>query len=327
MRAGRRPFPALPCAAAFLCALAAALPLHARDWPARPLRLVMPVAAGGTPDIVGRALAQELSRSLGQPVLVENRPGAQTNIGMEAVASAAPDGYTLLFALTSLAINPHLQRLAFEPLRDFAPVAPVAKVQFVLMVSPGLPAASVQELIAHARSRPQGLSCGHGGGVTQLACGLFASLAKLPLVQVPYRSSPLIHNDLARGDVDMMFETLGLAMQSQRVVHGRPLAVTDPALGSEPLGKLPQLAGILPGFELTSWQGVVAPAATPAPIVHQLNAAIGAAIGAPEVARQIAQGGAEPMRQSPAEFGEFLRREHARYERIVREAGLRAAPG
>lgn len=324
MRGDRRAPALLRAAAGIVCGLLAASQLCAQVWPARPLRLVVPIAAGGQPDVVARALAQELSRRLRQPVVVENRPGAQTNIGMEAVVRSAPDGYTYLLALTSLVINPHMQRLGFDPMRDFAPVALVSRTQFVLLTSPALPLTTVEELIAHARSHPGGASCAHSGGVTQLACALFASLARVTLVQVPYRGNSLITNDIARGDVHMMFENLVGAVQHVRAAHVTALAVTDPALGSEPLRQLPKLSEALPGFEITSWQGVVAPAGTPAPILRRLNTEIGGALGSAEVSRHLSQGGVPPVHQTPEEFGEFLRREHARYARIVRDAGLRA---
>lgn len=324
MRGARRAAAPLRTAAGIVCGLLAASQLCAQDWPARPLRLVVPIAAGGQPDIVARALAQELSRRLRQPVVVENRPGAQTNIGMEAVARSAPDGYTYLLALTSLVINPHLQRLAFDPMRDFAPVALLSRTQFVLATSPALPVTTVEELIAYARSHPGGVSCAHSGGVTQIACALFASLARVALIQVPYRGNALIVNDLARGEVQMSFDNLVGAVEKVRAAQIKALAVTDPALGGEPLKQLPNLSEALPGFELTSWNGIVAPAGTPVPIVRRLNTELGAALGSANVSRQLAQGGVRPMHQTPEEFGEFLRREHARYARIVRDAGLRA---
>jgi len=320
MRCIDRPSVRLLCAVlALLSGLLAAQPGLAQAWPARPLRLIVPLAPGVQPDLVARALAQELSTRLGQPVLVENRPGAQTNIGMEAVARAAPDGYTLLFALTSLAINPHMQKVGFDPLADFVPVAPVARTQFVLVSSLALPAASVDELIAYARERPDGVRCAHSGGATQLACALFALLARANVVQVPYRSNALALGDLARGDVHIMFDSPS-ALPLVRAAHGRALAAT----GVEPFEQLPRLSDKLPGFEINSWQGVLAPAATPAAIVRRLNAAIGAALAAPDVVRQFTLGSAQPMAGSPEEFGEFLRREHARYGRIVRDAELRA---
>ena len=308
---------ALAAGVTLTCAAAAG------DWPSRPLHLVVPVAAGGRPDVVARALAQEVAKQVRQPVIVENRPGAQTNIGIEAVARAEPDGYTYLLAPTSLLINPQLSEVAFDPLRDFAPVAMLSRSQFLLAVRPTLAAATAEDLVALARSHP-GMSCAHVGGATELACALFAALARAPLVQVPYRGSTLALVDLARGDVDLQFLNLAAAEPYVRDGRIRALAVTDPALGGEPLEGLPPLERALRGFEVGGWLGVMAPAGTPPQVLRRMNEEIGAALATPGVKLVLAHDGVPAARASPEAFGAFLRREQARYERIIRGARLRA---
>jgi tripartite-type tricarboxylate transporter receptor subunit TctC len=284
------------------------------------------VAPGGTPDLAARTLAPELGKRLGQPVVVENRPGAQTNLAMETVARAAPDGYTLLFALTSLVINPELLGPGVDPLRDFAPVALLQRTQFLLAVSPALPVATPTELIAYARARPGAVNCAHSGGVTQLGCALLASLAQLELTLVPYKGNALILRDAQRGEVHLFFENLGNAEASVRGGQLRALAVTDPALGSDPLPPLPALGATVAGFELTSWQGIVAPAGTPAAAVARLNEEIGAVLRMPLVARRVGANDRGQAHLSPEAFSGFLREERERYARIVRKTGLRAQP-
>jgi tripartite-type tricarboxylate transporter receptor subunit TctC len=306
-----------------ILALLALFPAMAQEWPARPIRLVVPLAPGGQPDIVARALAQPLGERLRQPVVIENRPGAQTSMGMESVARAAPDGYTFLFALTSLVINPHMQALAFDPAKDLVPVAPVARTQFVLVTSPALPVASVKELVAYGRNQPGKLSCAHAGGVTQVACALFASLARIELVLVPYRSNTLVANDLARGEVSLLFDGVVNSTPNVRAGRVRALAVTDATLGSEPLERLAPLAESLPGFELVSWQGIAAPAGTPAAVIRRMNEEIGALLGAPELRRRLTDLGVHPWHDSAEGFAAFLQREQQRYGRIIREAKLK----
>jgi tripartite-type tricarboxylate transporter receptor subunit TctC len=311
-----------------LCLFAAALLFAsgatAQEWPARPLRIVVPLAPGGQPDIVARVLASALSERLRQPVVIENRPGAQTNLGMEAVVRAAPDGHTFLFALTSLVINPQLQALAFDPMKELAPVSPVARTQFVLVISPTLPATSVSAFIAQGRSRPGSLTCAHAGGATQVACALFASLSRIELVLVPYRSNTLVLNDLTRGEVSMLFDGVVNSAPNVRAGRVRALAVTDSSLGSEPLERLPALAEALPGFELVSWQGLAAPAGTPAAIIRRMNEEIGTALAAPELRRRLTDLGVHPWHDTAVGFAAFLQREQARYGNVIREAKLRS---
>jgi len=311
--------PASRFAAALALALAAA---GAQAWPDKPLRLVVPLPPGGQVDLVARLIAPPLAAALGQPVLIENRPGAQGNIGMEAVARAAPDGTTLLFTPTSLVINPRLYRLRFDA-EAFAPVALVARTQFVLVASPALPVGSAAELVAFARARPGELGCVSAGGVTQVACALLARLSGAQIVTVPYRSNTQAMNDLARGEVQLAFDGAASAFPNARAGRVKALAATDPGLGVEPFERLAPLAATLPGFELTSWLGIVAPPGTAPERAARVGAAVGAALGEPVLRERLVASGLHPRFLASDAFAVFLREEHARYARLAREAGLR----
>jgi tripartite-type tricarboxylate transporter receptor subunit TctC len=306
-------------AAGLALALAAAA---AQAWPDKPLRLVVPLPPGGQVDMVARVIAPPVAAALGQPVVIENRPGAQGNIGLEGVARAAPDGYTLLFTPTSLVVNPHLYKLRFDA-EAFVPVALVARTQFVLVASPALPVNSAAELVPYARAHPEQLGCAHAGGVTQLACALLARLAGARIVPVPYRSNTQAMNDLARGEVQLAFDGAASAFPNWKAGRVKALAATDPGLGVEPFERLAPLAATLPGFELVSWLGIVAPPGTPPERAARVAEAVGAALAEPAVRERLSGAGLHPRFSAPAAFAVFLREEHARYARMAREAGLR----
>ncbi len=309
---------------------AAALPTPAAiaqdAYPSRPVRVVVPFAAGGGADAVGRAIADRLSESLGRPFVVDNRPGAAGNIGTEQVARAAPDGYTLLVVGPNHATNAHLFRqLPFDPVRDFAPISLLTSAPYVLVANPDLPARNFQDLLALARARPGALSYGSAGNGTagHLAMELIKSMTGIDIVHVPYRGSPPLLADLVSGQVVVGFDNV--LSSAPLIASGRlrPLAVS----AARRAPALPEVAPIaeqgLPGFDVTVWQGLLAPAGTPQPIIARLHAAIRDALGAPTLRERLAALGVEAIGSTPEEFARFLAADLARWGEAVRRSGAR----
>ena len=315
-------------AAALSISGASAQAQPAAPYPAKPVRFVVPYPAGGPLDLMARAIGARLAPSWGQPVLVDNRPGAGGNIGADLVAKSAPDGYTLLMgAVATHAINPSLYaRVPYDPERDFAPVALVAVVPNILVVHPGLPAQSVKELIELARSRPGVLNFGSGstGSTGHLAGELFKTLAGVQMVHIPYKGAAPAVQDLLAGQVQIMFDNLASALPQVRAGKLRALAVTTTAR-SRAVPDLPTVAESgLPGFDLSTWFGVLVAAGTPADIVARLNDEIVRALASRELAERLAAMGAEaPANNTPERFAAFIRSERAKYARVVRESGAR----
>jgi tripartite-type tricarboxylate transporter receptor subunit TctC len=308
----------------------AALPVaaQAQSWaPERPLRLIVSFAAGGSTDVTARLVAQALGERLGQPVVIENRPGAGGNIGAEAAARAAPDGHTLFMAVSGiLAANKALYRsLPFDPVRDFAPLSVVAYIPNLIVVNPELPVRSIAELIAYAKARPGQVNYGSAGAGTSLhlASALFAAKAGLDLVHIPYRGGAPAATDLIAGKIQMiaspMVEVIG-AVQAGTL---RPLAVTT-ARRSAAMPDVPTVAETLPGFEVTLWNGIVAPAATPPAAVARLSAELNAVLREPAVVRKLAEQGSEAAPSTPEAFADFIRTELPRWAEIVKISGASA---
>lgn len=311
------------------CALAAALlagAAHAQGYPARPVRLIVPFAAGGNADILARVLAQRLAEHLGQQVVVDNRGGANGVIGTELAAKAAPDGHTLLFVASGHAINPGLYaKLPFDPVRDFSPVAQVSTTPLVLAVSNGIGARTVKELVALARARPGALSFATQGNGSpgHLAGVLFNSANGIDIVHVPYKSTAQALTDLAAGRVQVMYPSLTAALPHVRAGKVQALAITS-AQRSPRLPELPTVAESgLAGYEAGIWNGVLAPARTPEPIVARLNAAIVAIVQEGGVAERIAALGAHPAPSTPERFATFIAAEIRKWGRVIREGGVR----
>jgi tripartite-type tricarboxylate transporter receptor subunit TctC len=306
-----------------IVAAAATLTLaHAQSYPAKVVKIVTPFAAGGPGDLLPRAVATGLAPLLGQPVIVENRPGAGTIIGMQAVAKAPPDGYTLIFtSVTSLPIAVSAYKsLPYDPVKDFAPIALCCTTPLYLVVRPSLPAQSVEELIALARSRPGKLSFSSGGNAStnHLAAELFKSLAGVDMQHVPYRSATPAMTDVIAGHVDLMFGSGGLT--EARAGKVRVLAVTS-ARRSTAAPELPtvQEAG-LPGYEVTLWFGILAPAGTPGTIVHRLSDDIRKVLGRPELRERFNTVDITPS--SPEEFAELIRREIPKWRKVFESAKI-----
>jgi tripartite-type tricarboxylate transporter receptor subunit TctC len=315
-----------------LAAGAAALPVISRvawaqTYPVRPVRWVVGYPAGGSADIVARLIGQYLTEKLGQPFVMENRPGAGTNIATEVVVHAAADGYTLLLVNPANAINATLyDKLNFDFLQDIAPAASFMRVPNVAEVHPSVPAQTIPEFIAYAKANPGKINMASGGnGVPSHVTGeLFKMMAGVNMVHVPYRGSAPALTDLLGGQVQIMFDPLPSSIGYIRAGKLRPLAVTT-ATRSEALPETPTIAEFLPGYEASTWYGVGVPKRTPAEIVYKLNKEINAALADPKIKAQFADRGGEVLAGSPAEFGTLLAAETEKWAKVVKFAG--AKPG
>jgi tripartite-type tricarboxylate transporter receptor subunit TctC len=299
---------------------------QAMGWPSRPVRWIIPYPPGGPTDILGRVVAQRLSAALSQPFVAENRAGAGGSIGAEAVARAAPDGHTILVNASAHVILPHMLRLPFDAMADFAPVTRIAAVPLILVVSPSLPVRSVAELVALAKARPGQLSyaSSSNGGAPHLAGEMFKLLAGVDMAHIPYRGSGQALPDLVAGNVQVMFDSLASSAELVREGRLRPLAVTtDQRIAAFP--ELPTVAEAgVPGYGITTWYGIWAPARTPEAILGRLQQAVAAGLRVPEALDRLAAMGAEPVADPPAQFSAFARQEFDRYARLVRDANIRA---
>ncbi|BDB24124.1 MFS transporter [Cupriavidus sp. TA19] len=315
------------CVAFGIGALSA--PVQAQDkWPSRPITWVVPFAAGGSTDIVARTIGQEVSRALGQPVVVENRPGAAGAVGAGYVARAKADGYTLFGGTISThAINASLYKnLSYDPVKDFEPVSLVGYVPNVLMVNAELPVSNVQELIAYAKKK-NGLSFASSGAgtSTHLAGELFADLVHVPMTHVPYKGSPQAVQDVAAGLVPFLFDQLTAGEAMIKAGKLRALAVTSPKR-SALLPKVPTMAEAgVSGFEMVSWQALYAPRGTPTEIVQRLNAEVVRALKQPAVQQRLNQQlGMEIVGSTPAELAGLMDKEIPRWAALVKKSGARA---
>src|SRR5215813_6741428 len=310
-----------------LCLVAAfVVPARSSDLPSRPIMLVVPYPPGGGNDVIARIVAGKMSVALGREIVVENHGGAGGTIATRQVARAAPDGYTLLVATSSLAINPSIYPdVGYDPRRDFAPVGLMATSQNVLLVNPAVAAGSVQELIARAKAEPGRLTYAStgGGNSVQLAAQLFAEMAHVTLTQVPYKGNAPALTDLLGGHVDMMFSPLPGAVGLVRDGKVRALAVTGRAR-SPLFAELPTIAEAgLPGYESELHYGIVAPAGVPRPIVDKLNAALRGALAEADVAQRFAALGAEVLSSTPDAYAADIAAEETKWSPIVRRAGVK----
>ncbi len=319
-------------AAAILAALfLAALPIDSTRaqgaYPTKPVRLVVPFPPGGPLDVVGRVIAQKLGESWGHPVVVENKAGAGGNIGADAVAKAAPDGYTILMgALSTHAVNPSLySNMPYDAAKDFAPITLVATTPNVLVVNPSLPVRSVQEFIAYAKANPGKLNFGSGsiGSAGHLAGELFNMETGARMVHVPFKGAAPATQALLAGDTQLMFDNLANAMPHVKAGKLRALAVTT-AQRSKLAPDLPTMAEAgLPGFDITTWFGLFAPAGTPREIVGKWNADVVKILESPEMRERLAAQGAEATPTSPERFAAFVASEARKYAQIVKQSGAK----
>jgi tripartite-type tricarboxylate transporter receptor subunit TctC len=296
-------------------------------YPSRPIRLVVPFPPGGPLDVVARAIGQKLTDAWGQPVIIDNRPGAGGNIGADLVAKSAPDGYTILEgALSTHAVNVSLySKMPYDPTRDFAPITLVAVTPNVLVLNPSVPANSVQELIAYAKAHPGKLSFGSGsnGSAGHLAGEAFKTEAGVDMVHIPYKGGAPAMQALLAGDTQLMFDNLSNSTPQLKAGKIKALAVTT-AKRSALAPELPTLAEAgLPGFDIYTWWGFMAPAGTPKEIIAKWNAEVTRILVTPEMKAFFAQQGAEPAPTSPEEFSALIRREITKYAKIVKDSGAK----
>jgi tripartite-type tricarboxylate transporter receptor subunit TctC len=314
------------CIAAGLAVHGAPARAQVAAWPDRPVRWVVPFPPGGAMDVIARTLGERAARALGQPFVIENRPGAGGNIGAEAVAKAPADGYTIMITSIGMATNKALYpRLGYDPVKDFAPVSLLAVVPNVLVVRADNPARSVKDVVAAAKRAPGKLTYASAGNGTSihLAGEVFASSAGIDILHVPYKGSGPAVTDLLGGQVDMMFDSITSAGPHIQAGKLRALGVTT-ATRSAALPDVPTIAEAgVPGYDVSPWFAVFAPAGTPEPIVAKLQATLVEAMRQPEIRSRLAGVGAEPIGSTPAQLGQHLHQELSRWSKLVAERNIR----
>jgi tripartite-type tricarboxylate transporter receptor subunit TctC len=307
--------------AAIVCLDAA----QAQDYPSRSIRLIVPFAAGGGTDIISRIFGQVLTEQLKATVVIENVGGAGGSIGTGQAAKAAPDGYTLLSATPAITINPHIQKnVPYNALRDFAPVVQITTSPAVLIVNKDLPVKSVRDLIALARSKPGGISYGSAGigSFAFLGAELFKAMAGVNLTHIPYRGTGPALIDLLAGRIQVQFENAPAVLGQIRSGELKAIALGT-TKSSAILPDLPTIAETVPGYESSSWLGILAPAATPRPIIERLNAAINKALDDPAIRKRLADLGVERVGGTPEAFGAYLKAKVEETNQIAKAAGLK----
>lgn len=295
-------------------------------YPVRPVKFIVPITPGGSNDVMARLIAQKLTESWGQPVVVENRPGAGMNLGAEAVAKSAPDGYTWLLGANNIfAFNPHMGKTPFDALQDFAPVAQVAVVPFVLVVHPSVPANNVAELIDYAKKNPGKLNYASSGNGSpqQLAAEMLGHVAGIKMQHVPYKGAVPAITDLLGGRIQVFIGAVNSLLPHIKDGKIRQLA----GAGGKRFAAFPDLPAIaetVPGVALDVWLGVFMPAATPKDIVARVNADIGKALGAADVKATLAAQGIEPAFSTSEALAATIRDDHARWGKVIRDANIKA---
>jgi tripartite-type tricarboxylate transporter receptor subunit TctC len=310
------------------CVLAlAALPAHAADsYPSRPIRMIVPSGAGGITDVLGRIIAHKLGESLGQQVVIDNRPGASGIVGSQIVANAAPDGYTLLMVFPSHVVNAALfPAIPFDTVKAFAPITLVSAVSLLLIVNADLPVKSTQELIAYAKAKPGQLNYGSvgSGSLGHLGAELFRSMSGTRITHVAYKGSPQVLSALIGGEINMyMVASISGVLPQLKSGRVRALGVsTKQALPILP--NVPPIADALPGYEARGWNGILAPAGTPKPIIEKLHKEIVKIVRSPEFAQNLTNEGAFAVGNSPEEFAAVIRADMKKWAAVIREAGIK----
>jgi len=322
MKRTRRQFLQLATAVAALPAASGIA--SAETYPSRPVRIIVGFAAGGGTDITARLIGQWLSERLGQPFIVENRPGASSNIGTEVVVRAPPDGYSLLLVAPVNAINATLyEKLTFNFVRDIAPVASIARYPFVMVVNPSFPATTIPEFIAYAKAHPGKINMASSGNGTPLHVSgeLFKMMTGIEMVHVPYKGAAPALTDLLGGLVQVMFADMS-SLDYIRAGKLRALGVTT-ATRSDALPDVPAIGDFVPGYQVRSWLGIGAPRATPVQIIDKLNREINTAVADPKMQGRLAELGYTGFASSPAEFGKLIAEETERWRKVVRFADIR----
>jgi tripartite-type tricarboxylate transporter receptor subunit TctC len=313
--------------ALMLCSIFVSAAGAQEAYPSRPVRFILPFPPGGGTDILGRVISERLAASLGQPVVTENRGGAGGNVGAEAAAHSAPDGYTIVLVAPSLAISPSLySKLNYDPVKDLAPISLVATVPNVMITNPSVEAKNLQEFIALARARPGAMNFGSGGAGTSnhLAGELFNIVTGAKLVHVPYKGVNLAMQGVLAGEIQLVFIGIPAALPHIKAGKLRALALVAPQR-SPALPEVPTAAEAgLKDFEVTTWYGVMTPAGTPRPIVSRLNAELVKIMHMPDVKERLAGMATDPLTSTPEEFAAYLKQEIAKWGDVVRKANLKA---
>ena len=311
-----------------LCAALFALAAFAQPYPSKPIRMILAFPPGGPTDINARFFAQKLGESMNQQIIVDNTPGAGGNIAAAEAAKAPADGYTIFYNTSAISIAPSLySKLNYDVLKDYAPVALTATVPLVLVINPGLPAKNVQELVAYAKANPGKMNYGSSGSgtITHLAGALFATQMGLTMQHIPYKGSVPALVDVAGGQTQMMIDTINTVLPYVKDNRLRALAIAIPRR-SGALPDVPTLeeAAGLPGFEMSAWQGIVVPAATPKDIVARLNAEINKAVQNADLRQRLAAQGAVPLGGTSEHYAAYIRSELTRWTKVVKDSGARA---
>ena len=311
---------------AFALAIGCVMPAAAQNYPTKPIRVIVPYPAGGATDFFARLVFPKMGEALGQSVVVENRPGAGTAIGASEVARSAPDGYTLLLGdAGTYAFNPTLyKKLSYDPTKDFAPVSLTGRFALILAVNPATPAKSVQEFVAAAKSQPGKINYGAPGpgSPIHLAMEFFKQRAGLDMTPIPYKGGADAMNDLLGGRISAMFLDIASGLPQIKGGKLRPLAVAS----AKRVAALPDLPTIgesgYPGFEAWAWQGFVAPAKTPRPIIMRLNAEFAKVMSDPTIKQRLSESGFEPQTSTPEEFSSYMKSEIAKWAKVIRESNV-----
>lgn len=301
---------------------ALSLPALAQEFPSKPIRWVVPFAAGGPADIIARAIQPRLADALGQPVIIENKGGGNNNIGHAEVARAAPDGYSILYVVPNVVTNPILFKGMVDPAKELTPVTRITSQAYILVANNNFPAKTLAEAIAMAKAKPGSVSCGSGGGLMSFGCEWVKTAAQVELIHVQYKGNAPAMNDLLGGQITLLFDLFNSSLPQVRAGKIRPIALTGSKRG-EPVPGLPIVAETIPGFVLEGWHGVMAPAGLPRPILDRLNKAFQSALADAAVTKRITDGQSEVAWTTPERFGEILREDAAKYAKIVKESGMK----
>ena len=304
--------------------LALASSAMAQAWPNKPIRWILPFPPGGPADLTARQIAPHLQERLGQPILVDNRPGGNSNIGFEAGARAPGDGHTMLFVVGAFVTNPHLYKLSWDPLKDFVPVAQLNQLQVMLLASAKFAPNTLAEVMEHIRAKPGTVKCAWGGSILLgLACEVLKRDAKADITIVPYKGGAPAMNDLVGGHVDLMIDVMNTAVPQIKAGRVKPIAVANPSRGRPPFAELPAMSEVVPGFEMVPWQGIVMPAGTPKEIAARMNREIVSALQTPDMRQKYQDAGLDATFLTPEQFGEMMRRDYVKYGNLIRASGIK----
>jgi tripartite-type tricarboxylate transporter receptor subunit TctC len=308
-------------AAAMLAALGAQAQSNAA-WPTKPIRWVVPFAPGGPTDIVSRLLGPKLAERVGQPVIIENRAGAAGNIGTDSVVKAAPDGHSILYVVPAVITNPYFFK-ASPDYRDLAPVIHVSNVSMVLVSSTGFAPRTVAEVVAAAKANPGTVSCGSSGALPTVGCELLRAHVGADMIMVMYKGNAPALNAIMGGEINLLFDVVNTSAPQVKAGRVRAIASLNPRRGSGIFADLPTVSETFPDFDLVTWHGVMAPAATPRDIVSRLNREIAAVLAQPEIRQRLIETGFEIVGSTVEAFDELLKRDSAKFGKALRDAGIK----